>query len=110
MDNPEKIIDKVRIIISTFIPEFDFKAFNHVFYDIIRLFHGEFPEYQKCNTDYHDLKHTIDVLIAMTRLINSHIFMSRWRGVSNWENLEANIINIRTVKADFFENTFTKNI
>lgn len=44
----------------------------------------------------------------MTRLIHSHIFVSRCRSVSNWENLEANIINIRTVKADFFINTFAK--
>jgi hypothetical protein len=49
---------------------FDFTALDRVFQDVVKLFRGEYPGYQKCNTCYHDLKHTTDCLLAMARLIH----------------------------------------
>ena len=77
LGNPTHILKEVRIIISPLIPEFDFKAFNHIFYDIIRLFRGKFPGYQKCNTDYHDINHTTKSLITMARLIHGYILKNK---------------------------------
>jgi len=51
-------------------PDFDFEPVNHAFSDVVNLFHGQYPGYRKCNTEYHDLKHTADALLAMTRLIH----------------------------------------
>lgn len=36
----------------------------------IRLYNGKYRGYQACNTDYHNLHHTVDVLIATVRLLD----------------------------------------
>ena len=74
LENPEKVFNEVKIIISLEIPNFDFQQLNQIFYDIVRLFQGKFPGYQSCNTNYHDLRHTTDILLATARLIHGYIF------------------------------------
>ncbi|MFZ5558187.1 MAG: HD domain-containing protein [Pseudomonadota bacterium] len=39
------------------------------FQDAARLFRGEYPGHHPCDTDYHDLQHTLDVTLAMSRLM-----------------------------------------
>jgi len=40
------------------------------FYDLRRLFSGQFPGYQASDTPYHDLRHTISVALALVRLMH----------------------------------------
>jgi hypothetical protein len=40
-----------------------------LFADVERLFRGEFPGYYGCETDYHDAQHTLEVTLAMARLM-----------------------------------------
>jgi hypothetical protein len=49
---------------------FDFKQFDQVFRDILRLFDGTYPGYRPCNTLYHDLSHTMDCLLVTAKLIH----------------------------------------
>ena len=70
MDNPQRVLDEVNSITSDIFTDFDFKSVTRVFRDIVKLFRGEYPGYRKCNTEYHDLKHTTDTLLAMARLIH----------------------------------------
>ena len=37
---------------------------------VVGLFEGRFPGYRACNTEYHDLRHTTDVFLAMARMIH----------------------------------------
>lgn len=39
------------------------------FYDFERLFRGKFPDYFGCDTTYHDMQHTLDMSLALARLI-----------------------------------------
>ena len=39
------------------------------FYDFERLFNGRLPGYKGCDTTYHDLQHTLDMTLAVARLI-----------------------------------------
>ena len=64
------MLDEVDGIILLMFPDFDFGPFHKVFKDVLHLFGGEFPGYRKCNTQFHDLKHTSDCLLAMARLIH----------------------------------------
>lgn len=41
---------------------------GHLYRDIIRLFHGEYPGYRASNTKYHNLEHTSAVFLATIRL------------------------------------------
>lgn len=68
--NPQAVFEEVRYIVSLLNSHFDFTALDRVFQDVVKLFQGEYPGYQKCNTCYHDLKHTTDCLLAMARLIH----------------------------------------
>ncbi len=49
-----------------------FRAISHVYALICRLFAGKYPGYRKCNTEYHDLTHTLEVLVATARLADGH--------------------------------------
>ena len=70
MENPQSILDEVRTIALMMFEEFDFDILNHIFKDVMRLFRGEYPGYRKCNTEYHNLKHTTDTFLAMARLVH----------------------------------------
>jgi hypothetical protein len=47
-------------------------ALNRAFDDMARLYRGEFPGYAKCDTDYHDLQHVLEVTLAMARLLDGY--------------------------------------
>ncbi|MCP4669546.1 MAG: hypothetical protein GY849_24695, partial [Deltaproteobacteria bacterium] len=70
VDDPFAVLDEVKTIIGMIFPEFDFKPLDMIFKDILRLFRGHYPGYRKCNTDYHDLKHTTDTFLATASLIH----------------------------------------
>ena len=70
MENPQSVLDEVRAIVIMMFEEFDFDILNHIFKDIMRLFRGKYPGYRKCNTEYHNLKHTTDTFLAMARLVH----------------------------------------
>lgn len=70
MKNPLLVLKEVKHIVSEMFPGFNFEPLDAVFKDTVRLFRGDYPGFQPCNTEYHDLKHTTDTLLAMTRLIH----------------------------------------
>ncbi len=70
MENPSSVLAEVKNIVLTLDPGLDVKPIEIVFHDIIKLFAGKYQGYRKCNTRYHDLKHTTDTLLAMARLIH----------------------------------------
>lgn len=41
--------------------------------DSARLFRGEYPGYAACDTAYHDLQHTLDVSLAMARIMAGYV-------------------------------------
>jgi len=47
-------------------------AMAHAFADLGRLYAGEHPDYQPCDTAYHDLQHVLDVTLAMARLMDGY--------------------------------------
>lgn len=70
MDDPQSVLDEVKTTVFIMFPEFGFTRIRCVFEDTVRLFQGQYPGYRKCNTRYHDLKHTTDTLLALVRLIH----------------------------------------
>ena len=64
------IITEVKFTTSLINPQFDFKYLDQAFRDVEKLFRGHYTGFRACNTDYHDLRHTIMVLLAMARLIH----------------------------------------
>jgi hypothetical protein len=57
----------------------DSPALNRAFDDLVRLYFGDYPGYSRCDTQYHDLQHVMDVTLAMARLLDGY---ERTRGSS----------------------------
>lgn len=45
---------------------------RQAFEDFEKLFEGHFKDYNACDTFYHDKQHTLDMTLALARLINGH--------------------------------------
>lgn len=82
-ENPQAVLDEVKTIVFMIFSEFDFEPVNRVFRDVVKLFRGKYPGYQKCNTVYHDLKHATDAMLAMARLIHGAILQGETLGPKN---------------------------
>jgi hypothetical protein len=70
MTDPEAVLKEVLHLGTLISPGFDQVAFTQTFGDIQRLFDGNYPGYQACNTKYHDFAHTYEVTLAMSRLMH----------------------------------------
>ena len=47
-------------------------AIERAFEDLGRLYVGDHPDYQPCDTAYHDIQHVLDVTLAMARLMDGY--------------------------------------
>ena len=48
------------------------RPLDQAFDDVTRLFSGDYPGFRACDTAYHDIQHTLDVTLAMARLIDGY--------------------------------------
>jgi hypothetical protein len=69
-DDPKIVWGKAIDIIRRMNPAYDFSLIQSVFDDILRLFRGEYPGYSPIKTLYHDLPHTLEVLLCGVRLMH----------------------------------------
>lgn len=71
-DNEDRHIvwAKVNDIIRRMSPDYDFALIQFVYEDVMRLFHGDYPDYSSIKTLYHDLPHTLEVLLCGVRLMH----------------------------------------
>ena len=69
-DDPKVVWSKVEDIIRRVNPNYDLAVVQSVFDDVMRLFRGEYPGYGPIKTLYHDLSHTLEVLICGVRLLH----------------------------------------
>ena len=47
-------------------------ALETAFDDMVSLYRGHYPGYSRCDTEYHDLQHVLDVTLAMARLLDGY--------------------------------------
>lgn len=68
------VCEAVREIFLSRFPGQDgeFAVLEQMFVDIDRMYHGTFPGYHPCDTDYHDMRHILDVTLAATRLYDGY--------------------------------------
>jgi len=73
MDSNQEVLEEVLYILSLFSPYFDTKPVSDAFTTTVKLFKGIYPGYRASNTEYHDLRHTTDTLLAMARLTHGAV-------------------------------------
>lgn len=69
---PGQVADAVAGIYTELYPRASLKPLQRAFADFERMFRGEDPEFHGCDTEYHDLQHSLDVTLALARHIDGH--------------------------------------
>ena len=72
VEDPHCVRDAVLALFGARYPGEDFAALARAFDDFDALFEGRYPGYLRCDTLYHDMRHTLDMSLAMVRLIDGH--------------------------------------
>ena len=73
MYDPDCVFDEAKAIVRMAYKDISLEPLCLVFRDVTDLFHGKYPGYRRCNTKYHDLRHTSDAFLVMARLIHGAI-------------------------------------
>lgn len=69
VSSPAAVRDAVHELFSQAFPGAPFDKLWLAFYDFERLFTGRYPGYKGCDTTYHDVQHTLDMTLALARLV-----------------------------------------
>lgn len=69
VSQPAAVRDAVQALYAATFPGTSFDKLWLAFYDFERLFTGRFPGYKGCDTTYHDMQHTLDMTLALARLV-----------------------------------------
>lgn len=69
---PYAVLEEVKNNFVYFYPVEEFFIIRNTFHDFIDLMEGRYPGYQQCNTKFHDIQHTTDALLAISRLIDGY--------------------------------------
>jgi hypothetical protein len=69
VSSPASVRNAVYELFSETFPGMSYDKLWLAFYDFERLFTGRYPGYTGCDTTYHDMQHTLDMTLAVARLI-----------------------------------------
>ncbi len=69
VSDPEAVHDCVVSTLRSVYPDVNFGYLKTAYRDFTRMFQGDLPEYEGCDTLYHDMQHTLDMSLAMARLM-----------------------------------------
>jgi hypothetical protein len=72
VSSPPKVRAAVAELFSAVYPNVSFDAVWLAFHDFERHFQGLEPEYHGVDTSYHDIQHTLDMTLALARLVVGH--------------------------------------
>lgn len=72
VEDAAAVRDEVLGIYGIRYPGADLAPLARAFDDVHALFLGRFPGYLPCDTLYHDLRHTLDMTLALARIVDGH--------------------------------------
>jgi hypothetical protein len=72
VEDPAHVRDGILALFASRYPGSDFSTLGSAFEDFRALFEGDYPGYLPCDTLYHDMRHTLDMSLAMARIIDGH--------------------------------------
>ncbi len=70
--SPYAVFEEVKNNFVHHYPICEFVILKEIFDDYINLMEGRNPKYKKCNVKFHDIQHTTDVVLALSRLIDGY--------------------------------------
>jgi hypothetical protein len=72
VEQASSVRDAVLRLFAARYPGAGFAPLERAFADVQALFEGRYPGYLSCDTLYHDVRHTLDMTLAMARLVDGH--------------------------------------
>ena len=72
VSDPVSVRNAVHELFADTFPGMSFDKLWLAFYDFERLFTGRYPGYKGCDTTYHDMQHTLDMTLALARLVSGY--------------------------------------
>ena len=72
VEESDQVRDAVIALFNARYPGADLAPLARAFDDVKALFEGSYPGYLRCDTLYHDARHTLDMTLAMARLVEGH--------------------------------------
>jgi hypothetical protein len=72
VEDPATVGEAVCSLFAARYPGVHLQPLARAFEDFQSLFEGRYPGYLACDTLYHDMRHTLDMALAMARLIDGH--------------------------------------
>ena len=72
VEDPVRVRDAVLTLYATRYPGVELAPLERAFADFKALFEGGYPGYLACDTLYNDMRHTLDMTLAMARLVDGY--------------------------------------
>lgn len=72
VEEPQQVRDAVLTLFAARYPGADLTPLLRGFNDFQALFAGCYPGYLACDTLYHDMRHSLDMTLALARLVDGH--------------------------------------
>jgi hypothetical protein len=104
VSNPASVRDAVQALFGESFPGMSYDKLWLAFYDFERLFTGRFPGYTGCDTTYHDMQHTLDMTLAVARLVVGYE-----RSVEPADRLGASRAQMAVVTALFHDSGYIRH-
>ncbi len=70
--DPQNVNQEINRIFLDLYPEATTVTLDRAFGDADKIYRGELPGFNACDTAYHDIQHVLDVTLAMARLIDGY--------------------------------------
>lgn len=96
--DPAAVNREVNRIFAELYPKTSTNVLDRAFKDLARLHYGKYPGYRACDTTYHNLQHTLDVTLAMARLMDGYE-----RSPTRGDALGARLFGLGTLTALFHD-------
>jgi hypothetical protein len=103
--DPAAVCAETARLFEDLYPSVHTDALPRAFQDCARLYRGVYPGYRGCDTAYHNLQHTLDVALAMARLMDGYE-----RAVDTEEHLGPRLFAFGVVTALFHDVGYLRNV
>lgn len=104
VSNPVDVRNAVWELYAKAFPGASFDKLWLAFHDFERLFTGRYPGYLGCDTTYHDIQHTLDMTLALARLMAGYE-----RSVDQCERLGAHRAQMAIITSLFHDSGYIRH-
>lgn len=104
VSSPAAVRNAVQDLYAETFPGMPMDKLWLAFYDFERLFTGKYPGYNGCDTTYHDTQHTLDMTLALARLVAGYE-----RSVEPRDRLGANRAQMAVITSLFHDSGYIRH-